>query len=93
MEFLVEITSAIPPDMPKSELEALVANEGKRGLELVAAGHIKRIWRIPGTWQNVGIWEAADATELHSLISSLPAYPWITAKVTALAVHPLEASR
>jgi muconolactone D-isomerase len=93
MEFLVEITSALPPDMPKSELEALVANEGRRGRELVAAGNIKRIWRIPATWQNVSIWEASDATELHSLVTSLPAYPWITAKVTALGVHPLEANR
>ena len=63
-----------------------------RGLELVAAGQIRRIWRIPGTSQNVGIWDAADATELHDLISSLPAFPWITAEVTALALHPLESS-
>ena len=45
---------------------------------------------IPGAWRNVGVWDATDATELHSLISSLPAYSWITAEVTALARHPLE---
>ena len=90
MEFLVHITVALPPDMPKHDLETLVAAEGVRGRELVAAGKIRRIWRIPGAWRNVGVWDATDATELHSLISSLPAYPWITAEVTALARHPLE---
>ena len=39
--------------------------------------------------RNVGIWEAADATELHELITSLPASPWFSADVTALAEHPL----
>jgi muconolactone D-isomerase len=90
MEFLVHITVALPPDMSTHDRETLVAAERVRGLELVAAGQIRRIWRIPGTWRNVGVWDATDATELHSLISSLPAYPWITAEVTALARHPLE---
>ncbi|MDX6592686.1 MAG: hypothetical protein QOJ13_1882 [Gaiellales bacterium] len=89
MEFLVHISVAMPADMPKQEWEALVAAERDRGLELVASGNIKSIWRIPGGWKNVGIWEAADATELDELLSSLPAYPWITADVTALAIHPL----
>jgi muconolactone D-isomerase len=91
MEFLVHITSAIPPSMPEAELNALVAAETDRGRELVASGNIKRIWRVPGSRRNVGIWEAVDATELHGLICSLPAYPWIAADVTALAQHPLEA--
>lgn len=92
MEFLVHITLTLPADMSTHDREALVAAERVRGLELVAAGQIRRIWRIPGASQNVGIWHAADATELHDLISSLPAFPWITAEVTALALHPLESS-
>ena len=39
----------------------------------------------------MGVWEAADATELHELISSLPLFPWIDAEVTPLATHPLDA--
>jgi muconolactone D-isomerase len=89
MEFLVQISVTMPADMPAPKWEEIVAAERVRGLELVASGAIRSIWRVPGGWKNVGIWEAADATELHELLSSLPAYPWISADVTALAIHPL----
>jgi muconolactone D-isomerase len=55
----------------------------------MAAHSIWAIWRIPGGLRNVGVWQALDATELHELIASLPAYPWLRAEVTALAEHPL----
>lgn len=89
MEFLVHITVALPGDMDDGERDALLAAERRRGEELVAAGSIQAIWRIPGGLRNVGVWEAADATELHELIASLPLYRWLTAEVTPLAVHPL----
>lgn len=89
MEFLVHITVALPADMDDAQRAALLAAERTRGEELVAAGGIQAIWRIPGGLRNVGVWEAADATELHELIASLPLYRWLTAEVTPLAVHPL----
>ena len=52
---------------------------------------ISRIWRIPGDGlANVGIWNTADADDLHSSITSLPAYPYMTTDVRPLATHPLE---
>jgi muconolactone D-isomerase len=89
VEFLVQITVAMPPDMANTRRDEIVAAERARGQELVASGNIKAIWRIPGGWRNVGVWDAADATQLHDLITSLPAYPWLTAEVTPLALHPL----
>jgi muconolactone D-isomerase len=87
MEFLVEIEiGPIPADVRD---EVLVA-ERERGAELVAAGTIERIWRIPGRHANVGIWVAEDASALHRAICSLPAHPWMDVAVSALAVHPLE---
>jgi muconolactone D-isomerase len=91
MEFLVEIQVNFPPDLPAEQLNAVVKNEDVRGRELKAAGTIVRIWRIPGRRANVGIWAGADADEVHRAITSLPAFPWIDARVTALATHPLEA--
>jgi muconolactone D-isomerase len=79
----------LPPDMPHAERDELVTAERSRGRELMDAGFIRAIWRVPGGLRNVGIWEAADATELHDLIISLPASPWFSAEVTPLAVHPL----
>lgn len=92
MEFLVEIQVNFPPDLPAEQLGAVVERETIRGRELKEAGTIVRIWRIPGRRANVGIWAGADADEIHQAITSLPAFPWIDARVTALATHPLEAA-
>lgn len=91
MEFLVEIQVSLPPGMADEEREALLGREADRGAELIADGTIVRIWRIPGRRANVGIWAALSADEIHNAISSLPLFPYIDARVTALAVHHLEA--
>lgn len=88
MDFLVEIDITLPPDTDPARRDELVAAEAVRARELADQGVIYRLWRIPGRWSNVGIWRAADATGLHQAISSLPLYPWLDAKVTALARHP-----
>jgi muconolactone D-isomerase len=90
MEFLVRIEIALPAGMDPDERTALVEAEAARGKELRAAGTIVRIWRVPGRTANVGIWSAADATELHAAISSLPQFPWMSVTVEPLATHYLE---
>jgi muconolactone D-isomerase len=89
LRFLVQIDVQLPGDLAEEERAKLLAAELERGRELVEAGAIRAIWRVPGALRNVGIWEAADATELHEHLSSLPLFPWLTADVTALAEHPL----
>ena len=93
MRFLVEIEVDFPPELREPDSgrrAALLAQELERGVELRRSGAIERIWRVPGALRNVAIWQAADATELHELISSLPLFPWIKAAVTPLATHPIE---
>jgi muconolactone D-isomerase len=90
VEFLVQIDVTLPASLPLDERQRLLAAELERGRALKAAGSIKAIWRIPGALRNVGIWEAADATELHDLISSLPLFPYLRSTVTALARHPID---
>jgi muconolactone D-isomerase len=89
VKFLVQIEVQLPGAMPDDERERLLAAELERGRELVEAGAISAIWRIPGGLRNVGIWEAPDATALHQLIASLPLYRWLRSDVTPLADHPL----
>ncbi len=91
MEFLVQIQVNFPPDLPAEALADVLALELARGRELQRAGTIVRIWRIPGRRANVGIWQGETADAIHEAITSLPAFPWIDAQVTALATHPLEA--
>ena len=90
MEFLVQIESREQPPGDDAALAELGERERQRGLELVEAGVIRKIWRVAGRQANVGIWEAADATELHAAISSLPAFRWMDVRVTPLARHPLQ---
>ena len=90
MEFLVQIQVNFPPEMPPEQLADVLEREVARGRELKANGTIARIWRIPGRRANVGIWRAETTDDLHAAIMSLPAFPWIDARVTALATHHLE---
>jgi muconolactone D-isomerase len=92
-EFLVEIEIELPPSMPAQERSALLSAEAERGRELRDGGSIVRIWRIPGRYANVGLWEAADASELHELLSSLPMFPWANIQVRPLAEHYLMRER
>jgi muconolactone D-isomerase len=89
MEFLVHIEVQLPPDVPPDERTRLVQTESERGQQLIRDGKLKGIWRVPGRWANVSLYEAADATELHDLLSSLPLFPWLDIEIEALARHPL----
>jgi muconolactone D-isomerase len=89
VDFLVDIAVRIPADLEAGRREELIAAERVRGRELVDGGVIRHIWRIPGALRNVSVWRAADATQLHALLTSLPSYPYATITVTPLAEHPL----
>jgi muconolactone D-isomerase len=90
VKFLVRIDVRLPGKLTDAERAELLEAELERGRELVDAGVIWAIWRIPGALRNVGVWEAADATELHEHLTSLPVFRWVTAEVTPLADHPLQ---
>lgn len=93
MEFLVHIEVCWPPDGDPAERARLGEAEAARAAELAARGVLKRLWRVPGRRANYGIWVAADASELHDAISSLPLFPWLDVEVVPLAVHPSDPGR
>jgi muconolactone D-isomerase len=88
MEFLVNIEVEWPPEGDHEEFARLTAQERTRARELAEEGRIKRLWRIPGRRANWGLWEAADATQLHEAISSLPLFAYLSVEVYPLARHP-----
>jgi muconolactone D-isomerase len=90
VEFLVRVRVTMPSDVTADERARLTALEAVRGRELIATGKLRRIWRVPGRWANVSLYEVSDATELHALVTSLPLWPWMEVSVEALAIHPLE---
>jgi len=93
MEFLVHIEVRWPADGDPEELARLTEAERARALELAEAGTIRRLWRLPGRRANYGLWDARDATALHTAIASLPFFPYLEVEVTPLAAHPSDPER
>jgi muconolactone D-isomerase len=90
-EYLVRITVTRPSAIDDEAWAALLVREREVGLVYRRSGAIQRIWRVPGTTSNVGIWSAADASELDRLLAGLPAFRFMAIRVETLALHYLEA--
>lgn len=88
MLFMVEMDLDVPYDVDKALFDDMKAREKARSQELQRAGKWPHIWRIAGRYANVSIFDVADAGELHDIMMSLPLYPFMTVKVTALCRHP-----
>jgi muconolactone D-isomerase len=88
-EFLVEITTTIPEGTEEAEVDRLRAAEALRATELAATGHLFRLWRPVGELRSLGIWRAADESDLQEMVlGTLPLRSWMALKVTALQSHP-----
>ncbi|MFF7202211.1 muconolactone Delta-isomerase family protein [Streptomyces sp. NPDC008141] len=88
-EFLVELTTHIPEGTEPAEVDRRRAEESGRARELAAAGHLVRLWRPVGELRSIGLWRAADETELREkVLGTLPLWPWMTPVITAVTSHP-----
>jgi muconolactone D-isomerase len=93
VEFLVYTQNLLPPDTAPERVAELRSAERERAEELRAAGILKRLWRVPGRWATVALYEAADATALHDALASLPMWRYTDVRVEPLAMHPQELER
>jgi muconolactone delta-isomerase len=91
MEFLVDMVTTVPDGTTDAEVGAIRTREAARSEDLAAQGHLLRLWRPPlkaGEWRTWGLFQAADATELQSVLSSMPLRVWRHDTVTPLTAHP-----
>ena len=91
MEFLVDMVTTVPDGTTDAEVDAIRVREAARSRQLAAQGHLLRLWRPPldaGQWRTWGLFRAADATELESVLSSMPLRVWRHDTVTPLTAHP-----
>lgn len=88
MLFHVEMDVDIPLGFDAEEAARLKAAEKARFQELQRAGTWRHIWRVVGQYANVSIFDVTSNTELHDILMSLPLYPFMTIRVTALCRHP-----
>lgn len=91
MLFQVEMTVNIPLDFDKAEADRLKAQEKARFQELQQAGTWRHIWRVVGRYANLSIFDVESNAALHDILMSLPLYPFMHVKVTALCRHPSSA--
>jgi muconolactone delta-isomerase len=91
MEFLVDMVTTVPDGTTDKEVDAIRTREAARSRQLAAQGYLLRLWRPPlgaGEWRTWGLFQAADAAELESVLSSMPLRVWRHDTVTPLTAHP-----
>ncbi|MBR0663889.1 muconolactone Delta-isomerase [Roseomonas hellenica] len=88
MLFHVAMEVRLPPDMPAAKADDLKARERDLAQALQRQGKWPHLWRVAGRYANISVFDVADADELHALLSSLPLFPYMDIRVTALARHP-----
>jgi muconolactone D-isomerase len=88
MLFQVEMDVRIPIGFDPDEAARLKAAEKARFQELQRLGVWRHIWRVVGRYANVSIFDVPSNAELHDLLISLPLYPFMDLRVTALCRHP-----
>ncbi|MFJ1301597.1 muconolactone delta-isomerase [Bordetella genomosp. 5] len=88
MLYMAEMQVNLPPDMPADVAAKLKADEKALAQKLQHEGKWQHLWRVAGRYANVSIFDVADHDELHNILSSLPLFPYMDVRVTALARHP-----
>jgi muconolactone D-isomerase len=91
MEYLTDMVTKVPEGTSSAKVEALRAAEAVRAAELSKSGQLIRLWRPPlgpGEWRSIGLFRAADETELREILASLPLHIWMQVSITPLTPHP-----
>lgn len=91
MEFLVQFDLAIPPGTPAAEVTDGERAEASAAAQLANAGHLMRLWKLPGgpaEAKAIGVYRADSQPQLDGLLRALPLYEWLKITVTPLAPHP-----
>ena len=90
MEFLVRQSNGAASALPPERHEELRIAERARAGELREAGILVRLWRVLGSTDSIGLYQAEDADALHEALQSLPMFPWMRFTVEPLVTHPQE---
>lgn len=88
MLFQVEMDVRLPKDLAEAHVADLKTREKLRAQELQKLKKWRHLWRVVGKYSNVSIFDVANPTELHEILSSLPLFPFMKIKVTAMCRHP-----
>eukprot|EP01032_Pedospumella_encystans_P027824 gene27824-31432_t len=88
MLFHVRMDVNLPSTLPEAEATAIKAREKAYSQELQSGGQWRHLWRIAGQYSNISIFDTASIDELHTLLSTLPLFPFMKIEVMPLCRHP-----
>ena len=88
MLFQVRMDVKLPHGLPASEAAELKRLEREKSQALQASGQWRHLWRIAGRYSNVSVFDVESIEQLHSILSTLPLFPYMEMEVTALCRHP-----
>ena len=88
MLFHVKMDVNLPASMPEHQSAALKKAEKEISQALQHSGKWRHLWRIAGQYANISVFDADDVEELHSLISTLPLFPYMEIHIMPVCRHP-----
>lgn len=88
MLFHVQMDVRLPHDLDPRVAEQLKATERAQAQALQRSGKWRHLWRVAGQYSNVSIFDVESPAELHELLSTLPLFPFMDLRVSALCRHP-----
>jgi muconolactone delta-isomerase len=91
VEFLVTMTTHVPAGTSDETVAEVRQREAAHSGELAAHGSLLRLWRPPlkpGEWRTLGLFAAADADELETVLAAMPLRIWRTDEVETISPHP-----
>lgn len=77
-----------PHGIDPAAFDRLKADEKARAQDLQREGKWVHLWRVAGEYSNISVFDVADHDELHTILSTLPLFPFMDVFVTPLARHP-----
>jgi muconolactone D-isomerase len=88
MLFHVRMNVNLPLSMPPEQAAQLKQDEKALAARLQEEGKWRHLWRIAGQYANISIFDVASVDELHTLLTSLPLFPYMQIEVMPLCRHP-----
>jgi muconolactone D-isomerase len=88
MLFHVRMNVDLPASLDPEESATLRQAEKDLAQRLQREGKWRHLWRIAGQYANVSIFDVASVDELHTLLTSLPLFPYMQIDVMPLCRHP-----
>lgn len=88
MVYHVRMDVQPPYGIDPTEFDRLKAEEKARAQDLQREGTWVHLWRIAGQYSNISIFDVPDHDTLHTILSTLPLFPFMQISVTPLARHP-----